>query len=99
MVTVLAILFVLFLVGTIFYGFGILMRRPLSRDEIQSEKCSLCRQQFPKDELIERAVGDSRLYYFCHNCITNLHEELREKDIPAALDSKRLFSEFSSKKN
>ena len=99
MVTILAILFVLFLVGTIFYGFGIVMRRPPSRDEIQSEKCSLCREQFPKEELIERAVGDSRLYYFCHNCITNLNDELQEKDVPAALDSKKLFSEFDSKRN
>jgi hypothetical protein len=99
MVTILAILFILFLIGTIAYGFGIVIRRPATKDEMQAETCSLCRERFPKHELIERAVGDSRLYYFCHKCIARLHDEMGKKDVPAGLDSKRLLSEFDSKKN
>lgn len=99
MVTALAILFVLLLIGTIFYGFGIMMRRPPTEEELKTEKCSLCGQRFPKEELIERQVGDYRLLYFCAQCIAGLHQELHDKDIPTGLNSKRLLSDVEGTRN
>jgi hypothetical protein len=99
MVTTLAILFILLLIGTIFYGFGIIMRRPPTEEELKTEKCSLCGQRFPKEELIERQVGDYRLLFFCAQCISSLHHELQEKDLPAGLDTKRLLSDIEGATN
>lgn len=99
MVTFLAIVFVLLLIGTILYGYGIVMRRPPTEQELRTEKCSLCVQRFPKEELIERQVGDYRLLFFCAQCIAALHQELRDKDIPTGLDSKRLLSDVEGAKN
>lgn len=99
MVTILAILFVLLLIGTVLYGFGIIMRRPPTEEELKTEKCSLCGQRFPKEEMIERQVGDYRLLYFCASCISGLHQELHEKEIPPGLDSKRLLSDVEGAKN
>lgn len=99
MVTTLAILFVLFLIGTVFYGFGIVMRRPPTEEELSREKCSVCGRRYPKEELIERQVGDYRLLYFCENCIAGLLEELQEKEVRAEIDSKKLSSSIEGNKN
>lgn len=72
MVTYLSIAFVLFLLAAILYGFGIVMPRPPAGDELQTEQCTLCRKRFPKPRLVERQIGDSRLLYFCSDCIRSL---------------------------
>ena len=58
MLTYLAIAFVVLLIVAILYGFGIVMRRPPSLQELGSETCILCRRKFKKEELIEREIGD-----------------------------------------
>jgi hypothetical protein len=99
MVTILAIVFVLLLIGTIFYGFGIIVRRPPTEEELQTAQCSLCSRRLPREELIERQVGDYRLLYFCAECIAGLNEELREKDVVATVTPQRLLSDVDGKKN
>jgi hypothetical protein len=79
MVTTLAILFIVLLVGAILYGFGIVMRRPPTHDELTREKCSLCLQMFPKEELVERQIGDYRVLYFCERCVMNLQADLEQR--------------------
>ncbi len=72
MLTYLAIIFVVLLLASVFYGFSIVLRRPPSPGEAPKERCTLCKIQFDKSLLVERAVGDSRLYYFCSPCIASL---------------------------
>lgn len=72
MFAVIALLFILLLIGAIFYGYGIVMRRSPTEEELRTERCTLCRQRFEKRELVERMVGDSKLYYFCSSCIASL---------------------------
>ncbi len=72
MLTYLAIIFVVLLVASIFYGFSLVLRRPQSSGETPTERCTLCRASFDKSHLVERQVGDSRLYYFCPQCISSL---------------------------
>lgn len=76
MLPYLAAAFVLLLVLIIFYGLGIVFRAPRSPQQLSIEKCSLCRNEFDKSELIEREVGDSRVYYFCSSCVHSLASEL-----------------------
>ena len=75
MITAIAILFIILIVGAIFYSYGVIMKKPPTDEELQTEACSLCRNRFDKSALIERAVGDSKLYYFCRECIQKLCDE------------------------
>ncbi len=75
MFTALALVFILLILGAVFYSYGVVMKKPPSEEELGTEMCSLCRKRFDKAALIERAVGDSRLYYFCHTCIQKLYDE------------------------
>lgn len=75
MLTTLAIVFVLALVGTIFYGFSLIMKRPPSEEELHTERCSICRRRFAKEVLLERSVGDYNILYFCLECVQGLAEE------------------------
>ncbi len=79
MITTLAILFLLLLVGLVLYGFGIVMRRAPTDHELQTEKCSLCLQRFPKSELLERQIGDYKLMFFCERCIKTLQVDLEKR--------------------
>lgn len=79
MISYLAIGFVLFLIATIFYGFSIVMRRPPTSEELENETCSLCRNRFKRSELVERAVGDSKLLFFCGSCIRKLQADFSER--------------------
>lgn len=82
MFTFLSIAFLILLVLAIFYGYGIVMRRPSGKEELETETCSLCRRRIAKDLLIERQVGDSRLFYFCAECIGGLHDEFEHRKEP-----------------
>ncbi|MEP0822083.1 MAG: hypothetical protein HRF44_04480 [Ignavibacterium sp.] len=87
MLTTLAIVFVILLLGSILYGFGIIMRRPPTSNELHTERCSLCKQRFDKKALVERESGDTRVFYFCHDCINRLS---------ADSSAQRLKNEISS---
>jgi hypothetical protein len=99
MLTALAILFVLLLIGSVFYGFSIVMRRPPTEEELRTEKCSICRNRFQKEALVERLIGDYKVYYFCQSCIVELHNDMREKDAVSGIDAKKLFTEVQDKRN
>ncbi|HXG00302.1 MAG TPA: hypothetical protein VNL69_05920 [Bacteroidota bacterium] len=75
-VTILAAIFLAFLVLLAIIGFKAATRKPISPEELAMEKCSICRSKFNKTLLIERQVGDYRLLYFCPSCIKSLHDEL-----------------------
>ncbi len=76
-ITILSIFFLIFLVAIIFYGYGFIVTTNSQGENIEKEKCSLCKENFPKVELILRPVGDSKLFYFCRNCIKSLSHEIK----------------------
>ena len=76
MLTFLALIFVIGLLAAILYGFGIVMRRPPSKQELESETCTICRQRFPKNALVLREIGDYKILWFCQACIRKLSEEV-----------------------
>jgi len=78
MYVTLTIVFLILLLLFVFYGWGLIMRRSGQTDDQEGEKCSLCRGQFPKDTLIEREVGDFKLFYFCIECIKGLANDAKQ---------------------
>ena len=79
-VTIPAVVFLLLILAIAVLGFKAVIRQGRSPDEINKEKCSICRLSFNKAQLIERHVGDQRLFHFCHSCITSLYNELISKN-------------------
>lgn len=97
MFEVIAILFIGFLVGIIFYGYSLIMRRPPSNEELRSERCSICRQKFPKNDLVERPIGDYKLLYFCNRCIEGLGEEANNRPTKGGPNVGRLVDDAAEK--
>jgi len=77
MYVILTITFLLLLVLFVFYGWGIVMRRSDNGSTITGDRCSLCREHYPKELLIEREIGDYKVYFFCHECIEQLVNDAR----------------------
>lgn len=79
-VTVLAVVFLVLLLVVAVFGFKAIIRQGRAPQDINKERCSICRNEFLRSQLIERQVGDYRLLYFCGPCITKLHSELTTKN-------------------
>lgn len=79
-VTILAVGFLLLVLAIAVFGFKAIVKQGKTPEDINKERCSLCRQSFSKSQLIERQIGDYKLFYFCSNCITQLHTELISKN-------------------
>ena len=48
----------------------------------QLEVCAICHEDFPVKQLIEKEVGlYGRVYCFCWDCIDELHNDFRHKNI------------------
>lgn len=75
MLTYFAIGFVVLLIGAILYGFGIVMRRTPTQEELETESCTLCGQRLKKENLVERQIGDYKVLFFCVECIEKLAVE------------------------
>ena len=80
-ITILALAF-LILIGFIAYiGYKTVIKQgPKIPEELSTEKCSICRDRFAKELLVERQIGDYRLLYFCRNCIMGLYADLGMKN-------------------
>ena len=79
-VTVLAVVFLVLLLVVAVIGFKAIIKQGKAPQDLNKERCSICKREFPKSQLIERQVGDYRLLYFCGSCITGLHSELTTKN-------------------
>ena len=75
-VTILAVVFLLVLLAIALFGFKAIVKQGKAPEDINKERCSICRQTYHKSQLVERQVGDYKLFYFCSDCITKLHAEL-----------------------
>lgn len=79
-VTILAVLFMILVLAIAAFGFRLVIKRRKPPEDLNKETCSLCRQQFLKTTLVERQIGDYRMFYFCAACISALHTELTKKN-------------------
>ena len=75
-VTVLAILFLIFIALIAVFGYKAFVKTGKPAGEIDKERCALCRQPFDKGQLFERQIGDYKMLYFCRHCIEGLHADL-----------------------
>ena len=73
--TIGAVILLIGLMFLIYYGYTVGVRRSVKPGREHLQKCSLCLQSFERSKLIERQVGDSKLFYFCEECVKNLSEE------------------------
>jgi len=79
----LSILAVIFLAGILvvaIFGFRMIIGQGKAPVDPNREKCSVCREQFNRSQLIERQVGDHRMLYFCQSCVMSLHNEMVSKN-------------------
>ena len=75
-VTILAIVFIVAVLAITLFGFRAFIKREGPQTGMNSERCSICRQQFDKTQLIERQIGDYRLLFFCAECVKGLYNEM-----------------------
>jgi len=79
-VPILAVTFIVVILAIAYFGLRYVMNQGTKTlSEVDTEKCSLCRKQFPKKELLVREVYDVKVYFFCKDCIENLHNEFITK--------------------
>jgi hypothetical protein len=79
-VTVLAIAFLIVLLLVAVLGFKAIIKQGKPPQDLNKERCSICREPFLKTQLVERQIGDYKLLFFCGSCITKLHADLVSKN-------------------
>ena len=79
-VTVLAIAFLILLLLVAVVGYKAIIKQGKPPQDLNKERCSICREQFLKTQLVERPIGDYKLLFFCGSCITKLHTDLVSKN-------------------
>lgn len=75
-ITVLASIFIAAILLIAVLGFKLVIKQGKPPEELNSERCSVCREKFNKSLLVERQIGDYKLLYFCPACITKLHNDM-----------------------
>jgi hypothetical protein len=78
--SILAVLFLAAILCIGVVGFRAIIRQGKAPEDANKEKCSICRTQYNRSQLIERQVGDYRLLHFCQSCIMSLHNEIISKN-------------------
>jgi len=68
-VTILASLFLLFMLLVTWFGYRFVIRRESDGHQGRMQRCTICRGDFPSSQLIERSSGDSRVHRFCERCV------------------------------
>ncbi|MBL0332486.1 MAG: hypothetical protein IPP08_02355 [Chlorobiota bacterium] len=66
----------------IYYGFGIVNRKPPTTEELalgQEVECHLCKKKLSESKMIHRDKIAGFVNYFCGDCIEGLHDEYLEK--------------------
>jgi predicted SprT family Zn-dependent metalloprotease len=75
--TVGAIILLLGLMFLIYYGYTVGVKRSAKSEKEDVVKCSLCTQKYARSRVVERVGGESKLYYFCEECIDSLGREIK----------------------
>jgi hypothetical protein len=79
-VTILAVCFLIFMGSVAYLGYRMVISHGTAPEEINTERCSICRERFHKSELILRQIGDYKLLFFCRKCIDGLNTEAERKN-------------------
>ena len=79
-VSILAVAFLIIMGFIAFLGYSAIIKRGKIEAEMNTEKCSICRNKFDKDLLLLRQIGDYKLLYFCRDCIHKLYADLGLKN-------------------
>ncbi|HTK82196.1 MAG TPA: hypothetical protein VL633_07895 [Bacteroidota bacterium] len=79
-VTVLAVAFLIVIGFIVVVGYKAIFKGGPSPEEIDVEKCSVCRRKFTRNELLLRTIGDYKLLYFCRECVLKLYADLGMKN-------------------
>ena len=78
-VTILAVLFLLFMIAITVFGYKMIVTQRSRPEDIDMEKCSICRKKYHKNDLILRTIGDYKVLYFCGECVEGLRTEAKAK--------------------
>ena len=62
----------------IYYGYTVALKRSEGLGATNLQRCTLCLQKFERSKLVERLVGDSKLFYFCPSCVQGLYSEIED---------------------
>ena len=74
--SIFAVLFIIFILCVAYFGFRFVMNQGnISLDDVNKEKCSICREKFLKEDLLVRQVFDVKVYFFCKNCVESLYND------------------------
>ncbi len=79
-ISILAVLFLLTIVAVAIVGFRAIIKQGKTPEDVNREKCSICRTKYNRSQLIERQVGDHALLRFCQPCILSLYNEVISKN-------------------
>jgi hypothetical protein len=79
-ITILAIAFIVLMLGITALGYRMLTRQREPAVDIHTERCSICRSKYDRSLLVERTIGDTRVLYFCTPCIHALSHDLAARD-------------------
>ncbi len=79
-VTILALLFLVGIGAIAAVGYALVIRKQAPEGEPDLEKCSICRQKFGKEQMVLRQIGDTKLAYYCRDCILGLYSDLGMKN-------------------
>lgn len=80
--TIGAIILLIGLIFLIYYGYSVGVKRTSRPGEEHLVRCTLCQRRFDPSRLVERQVGDSKLYYFCEECVEGLHQATQKRKGP-----------------
>jgi hypothetical protein len=79
-ISILAVLFLATILALAVFGFRAIIRQGKAKEDVNRERCSICRTQYNSSQLVERQVGDYRILHFCQSCIISLHNEVISKN-------------------
>lgn len=75
-ITALAVVFLLLLLLAAVFGYRVLSKKAASLSGNADEQCSICRNRFAREDMLERQIGDFAVRYFCEECIGKLYAEM-----------------------
>jgi hypothetical protein len=78
--SVLALAFLIIIGFIALIGYKTIIKGGPSPDEINLEKCSICRNKFERNQLLLREIGDYKLLYFCRECVMRLYADFGLKN-------------------
>lgn len=84
--TIGAIILLIGLIYLIYYGYSVAVKKTSRPGEEQFVRCTICQGRFDPSTVVEKQLGDSKLYYFCDECVEELHQAMQKRKGSFGLD-------------